>query len=164
MTFANLPKRQGLPASAAGQLDSKGGLAAVGVASENLSEEVAAGSTPVVGTTAPGLVTVCGKQGPPIAGFDSRRGAIYTVASADCDLLQTSSLRRAWEAQRYFEESSCYGAMILNRNAADLDDDGLTGDEVAELESFDVWEGRKVAPVHLCVMRETEPGAGASRP
>lgn len=128
MTYANVPQRQGLPASAAGQPRSNGGLAAARALGENLSEEVAAGSTPVGGTT-------------------------YTVASANCDLLSTSSLRRAWEAQRYFEESSPYGAIILNRNRADLDHDGLTGDEVAELESYDVWSGGKVAPVHLCIQR-----------
>lgn len=48
--FPSIPKRHGLPDRPSGQPEGEGDLAVAQVSGENLSEEVAAGSTPVAGT------------------------------------------------------------------------------------------------------------------
>jgi hypothetical protein len=81
---------------------------------------------------------------------------VYTISIAGRDVYQTRNLRRAWEAQRYFDEQEPdYGASLLNRNRNDYDSDGITDREQALLESWETWIstdiGRRVASVHLCL-------------
>lgn len=88
---------------------------------------------------------------------------IYRVHVGSIQMHETRSLRRAWEAQRYYDEAFNWeGASLLNPNRSDFDSDGLTSREQDLLDSWETWgpvetRGRTVRaclPVHLCVMRE----------
>lgn len=74
----------------------------------------------------------------------------YEVHVDSCTVYQSRNLRRAWEAQRWYDERyPQLGASLLNTRRCDMAHDGLTDREESLLNDWDSAS----APVHLCLMR-----------
>jgi len=81
---------------------------------------------------------------------------VYTVETDNGWRYATRSLRRAWEALAFLTELTRGGAVLVNRDRADLGSDGITDREQNLLDSWDTYGlrldgARACLPVHLCL-------------
>jgi hypothetical protein len=87
----------------------------------------------------------------------------YVVWGYSAPLYETHSLRRAWEATRWFRQQG-EQADVFVPERQDLDTDGLSDDESALLDEWTVFgaDGR-VARFHFCLAPEDSEMAARAR-
>jgi hypothetical protein len=82
----------------------------------------------------------------------------HVVACCFGHLYETRSLRRAWEAERYYQQQGYYReASITVPDRVDLDFDGVSEEEQELLDEWTVWaEGGRLARFYFCLAPEDD--------